>query len=149
MRWPTPLPHYPQRYRSDCLAACAAMVLNHLGYSIRYKKLLKILRVGYGGAPFRNVRFLEKLGAKVTIEQGGLADLERILADGLFPIVSMNTAELPYWQDDVYHAVVLVGMDEQFAYLNDPSFDDAPQQTPIGDFDLARIDMRELYAVLS
>jgi len=35
-----PVPHLPQRKQGECLAACAAMMLNYLGHSVSYDKLL-------------------------------------------------------------------------------------------------------------
>jgi hypothetical protein len=35
------IPHHPQRSDGDCLAACAAMVLEHLSMLIDYDRLLR------------------------------------------------------------------------------------------------------------
>ena len=40
-----PISHQKQRHRSDCLAACAAMVLNYLGRPVRYARLMKLLDI--------------------------------------------------------------------------------------------------------
>jgi len=62
-----PVPHVPQRQQGECLAACAAMMLLYLDLTVRYDRLLKLLRVRTGiGAPISNVRHLEKLGVTVT-----------------------------------------------------------------------------------
>jgi len=61
---------------------------------------------------------------------------------GMLPvvvIVSVRTGELPYWEEDVPHAVVVVGIDTatEVAYVNDPAFEHAPIAVPVGDFVLA------------
>ena len=42
-----PIPHQRQRTEADCLAACAAMALTHLGISIAYDQLLNAENVLY------------------------------------------------------------------------------------------------------
>lgn len=140
--------HQQQRNNSDCLAACAMMVLAVKEYKIDYSSLVKLLRISDSGAPYSYLRFLEKIGVTVLLEQGDLSILRDWLAQGISPIVFVNTGELPYWDETVYHSVVLVGLDDTFAYLNDPAFEDAPQKVALGDFDLAWFEMGEEYAVL-
>lgn len=43
----------------------------------------------------------------------------------------------------------MVGMSEQFLYINDPEFEKSPIPVPYGDFDLAWLAQNERYAVLS
>jgi hypothetical protein len=40
-----PIPHQPQQSDGDCLAACAAMAMAHLGRAIDYAQLLKLLNI--------------------------------------------------------------------------------------------------------
>lgn len=62
----------------------------------------------------------------------------------------MATEELPYWQQmSVRHVVVVVGMDNEHVYLNDPEFTHAPIGVTIGDFDLAWLQREEYYGVLT
>ena len=51
--------HYQQHQQAECLVACAAMVLDYLQVPVSYERLVKLLRIGPAGAPFRNLRFLE------------------------------------------------------------------------------------------
>jgi len=44
--------------------------------------------------------------------------------------------------------VVVVGLDDNFIYVNDPAFPDAPIQIERGEFDLAWLEWDEKYAVL-
>lgn len=140
--------HFQQRSRSDCLAACVMMALSEIDLDIAYKDLIQLLRISDAGAPYSHLHYLEKVGFNVTLERGDLAILKNHLAHGIPPIVFVNTSELPYWDETVYHAVVLVGLDGTFAYLNDPAFEIAPQKVSIGDFDLAWFEMGEDYAIL-
>ena len=41
------------------------------------------------------------------------------------PIIFVTTGELPYWDDDTAHAILLVGLDDMTALINDPAFDEA------------------------
>ena len=56
------IPHQPQLSDGDCLAACAAMVLEHLGISVGYDRLLRLLDVKPYGAPGSRLKNLGDLG---------------------------------------------------------------------------------------
>jgi uncharacterized protein YvpB len=77
-----------------------------------------------------------------------LSELHNHLINGHPGIAFIKTGELPYWDEDMDHAVVVVGLDEKYIYLNDPYFPDAPIQVLHGDFDLAWLERDEFYAVL-
>lgn len=111
MSQPLPVSHVRQRRDGDCVAACASMALDYIGRPTWYRRLLRLLRTVTIGTPFGNVRYLEKLG--VTVEQGrGTVELlVSVLQEGYPIIVSVDTKELPYWKDDVKHAVLVVGID--------------------------------------
>jgi ABC-type bacteriocin/lantibiotic exporter with double-glycine peptidase domain len=91
------VPHRSQQSDGDCLAACAAMVLAHLGYAIDYPQLLKLLKIKPYGAPAGNVRLLENLGLNVIYSKTGLAGLQAILQEEHPVIVFVRTGELPHW----------------------------------------------------
>ena len=57
--------HRQQRRESDCLVACAEMVLEDLGLTIDYTRLAKLLRAGADFTPFSHLRFLAQLGLPV------------------------------------------------------------------------------------
>ena len=118
---------------------------------IDYQRLLRFLRIQPSiGTPFSNIRELSKLRVTVTYRQGTLLDLHRCLYSGLPCIVSVRTGQLPYWDNiDTQHAVVVVGMDKQSIYLNDPEFPNAPIKVGFGDFDLAWFEQGEYYAILA
>ena len=52
------------------------------------------------------------------------------------------------WNESTLHAVVVVGMDDQHVYLNDPGFPEAPVKVSHGDFGLAWLERDEFYAAL-
>ncbi len=145
-----PVSHVQQRSESDCLAACVDMVLNYLNAPTNYQRLLRTLRVNeQAGTPFPNIQRLERLGVTVVFRQGSLAQLYKFLQNGWPVIVPVKTRELPQWEEDTDHAVVVVGMDEENIYLNDPAFARAPTPVTHGDFDLAWLERDEYYAVLA
>jgi ABC-type bacteriocin/lantibiotic exporter with double-glycine peptidase domain len=143
------VPHVSQRSQGECLAACAAMMLRYLGHSANYDQLLKLLRVRTSiGAPASNIRQLEVLGVTVIYKQGTWAELQEHLMNNRPCMVLVQTGELPYWDEYSDHAVVMIGLDEEFVYLNDPAFSDAPMQVPRDEFGLAWLEKDEVYAVL-
>lgn len=144
-----PVSHRKQVQRSDCLAACAAMVLDYIGRPCPYQQLLSLLGVKAIGTPSSNILRLTRLGVSVIHKAGTLEELELRIAQGQPCIVFLDTAELPYWSEATFHAVVVVGMDDEYVYVNDPAFDEAPQRITWGDFDLAWIEEGYYYAVIS
>jgi ABC-type bacteriocin/lantibiotic exporter with double-glycine peptidase domain len=146
------VPHVQQTQPGDCLAACAAMICTYLNISHNYNHLFRALAIEQGiGTPFSRIRNLAKLGITVDYQEyGTLPELYNLLRAGWPSIVSVQTAELPYWnQISTQHAVVVIGMDENHVLINDPEFPQAPLQVPLGDFDLAWLAQDELYAILS
>jgi len=129
--------HRSQNQQSDCLAACAAMVLAYLHVPVDYARLLQLLRVQAYGTAFSNLRYLEALGMSVLVQEGEPEQLATYLGMGLPPLVAVNTDALPYWEEDTDHAVVIVGFDDTHIYLNDPAFDMAPQTVSRSEFMLA------------
>lgn len=143
-----PVSHYQQRRESECLAACAAMVLGYLEVPVDYQALLKLLRIGPEGAAFRNLSYLQSLGVSVLIEHGEIEALRQHLERGLPPIAFVATAQLSYWDEATGHALVVVGLEDDQIYLNDPNFPDAPKIISVGEFELAWIDRDQFYALV-
>jgi uncharacterized protein YvpB len=80
---------------------------------------------------------------RVEYSRGNLETLRQHLEAGRPIIVPVDTELLPYWvtRRDVSaaeqitdHAVVVVGMDEENIYVNDPDFEAAPQAVELGRF---------------
>ena len=144
-----PVTHWTQPQRADCVAACAKMILDYIGQSVNYDRLLRLLRIDPEfGTVARNILRLSELGVDVLYTRGTVDDIRDHLANGRPCIAFVNTGELPYWNESTGHAVVVVGIDEQNVYLNDPAFADAPKAVLHGDFLLAWMEVEEYYAVI-
>lgn len=51
------------------------------------------------------------------------------------PVIALvRTIFLDYWEDDLAHAVVVVGFDDESLLLNDPAFNIAPQRASVNGF---------------
>lgn len=145
------IPHQRQQHRSDCLAACASMVLGALEDSpaIPYSQLLKTLNIKAFGAPSRNILRLATLdGVGVVHRMTDVAGLRQYIEQGIPVIVFVRTTELPYWSVATDHAVVVVGFDEQAVFVHDPYFDEGPIAVSWGDFELAWLEHDYRYAVI-
>lgn len=140
--------HIRQRQQADCLATCAAMVLEYLRVSISYERLLRLLSIRSYGTSFSSLRKLESVGLSVLVTQGDLASLRRHLEGGSPVIAAVNTVPLPYWDDDTAHAVVVVGLEQDVVLINDPEFEQAPQAVPLDAFLLGWLEHDYRYAVL-
>lgn len=146
------VPHIQQKRTGECLAACALMICSYLKIAIDYQRLVRLLEIKQEvGVSFSKIHNLEKLRLTVVYQKGGtLQQLYNLLTAGWPVIVSVQTKELPYWNGVAsLHAVVLVGMDKEYVYLNDPEWPEAPVQVSIGDFDLAWLARGERFALLA
>jgi ABC-type bacteriocin/lantibiotic exporter with double-glycine peptidase domain len=144
--------HLRQSQESDCLAACTQIVLQHLQISVTYSRLLRILETKQAGSYFSKLKKLEfELGLIVELGQGSdNLDLFYSYLNQALPIITyVNTAELKsYWIIATFHAVVVVGLDEEFVYISDPYFSDAPKEVPRDEFVLAWLEQDYWYSVI-
>lgn len=141
--------HRQQRRHSDCLAACAAMILDYLHVPAKYSQRLSLLRIQAFGTSFSSLHNLEALGLSVHIAEGRIERLREHLESGLPSVAFVETGQLlSYWDERTNHAVVVVGMEENQIYLNDPEFESAPQSISIDEFLLAWEEKDYLYAVI-
>lgn len=125
------------------------MVLDYLQVSVPYHRLLRLLHVEAHGTVFSHLRYLESLGLSVQVSKGDMEVLRGLLDRGLPSIVAVDTGELvSYWQEAINHALVVVGMDEAVVYVNDPAFGAAPQEILMAEFELARQEQDDRYAVI-
>lgn len=135
---------------ADCLAACAAMVLDRVGHPVAYPELLRLPGVSEFGAPAGRLARLTSRGVAVEYGEGTWELLGTIIDDGQPVIVFVRTGELPYWQGvDTFHSVVIVGYDQMHVLVNDPYFGNAPQMVTRADFLLAWLEMSYRYAAIS
>jgi ABC-type bacteriocin/lantibiotic exporter with double-glycine peptidase domain len=54
---------------ADCLAACAAMVLDYIGHPVNYTDLLRLLKVSPLGTPAGHIVRLGQWGLAVEYEE--------------------------------------------------------------------------------
>ncbi len=136
-----PVPHYRQEHPHSCLQACVRMVLAYLGRTVSESALNRLFEAEDFGVPGHRLLRLARWGYRVRYESGTETML-RSLLDQRIPVVALvRTGFLDYWPEDVYHAVVVVGMDASLVYLNDPWFDVAPQAVPRHAFLAAWVEM--------
>ena len=145
-----PVKHRQQQHTADCIAACAAMVLDYLNEPINYDRLLHLLRIAPDfGAPAPNLRFLEQLGVTVIYKEfGSLDEIRQHLENHLPCIAFLRTGELPWCTWDTAHAVVIIGMDDETLLLHDPALDSGSTSIQKNVFDLAWLTRDETYAVI-
>lgn len=144
------VPYLPQREPGGCLVACAAMVLAHLEQPALQEEIARQLGARSAGVPASNIRRLAAWGLDVQFTQGFLNELAGALVKGHAPIIFLRTSELPYWHEDTPHAVVLVDLDLESAWILDPAFEDeTPVRVGLGDFLLAWSYFDMMYALIT
>ncbi len=136
-----PIPHCKQSYPGACLPACARMVLGGLGDDIAEARLARVMGSYWFGTPASHVLRLSSLGYLVTYERTTFAQLCVYLARQVPCIVFLRTGGLPYWDEDVPHAVVVVGIEETMVHIHDPIFNTGPTAVDAMAFLLAWAEM--------
>lgn len=135
---PLPVPFHKQEAESDCLAACATMLLRYIGCPLPYSQLVRLLQIGPIGAPRRNIVNLTQVGYHVTYREATLTILaEDYLQKGEPVIAFVDTGELSYWSRITNHALVVVGLDEENVLVLDPAFSATLRLIPHEEFQLA------------
>ncbi|MEJ5311908.1 MAG: C39 family peptidase [Anaerolineae bacterium] len=134
-----PVPHRTEAFTGGCLPACCEMALAYCGILETQATIAsQIGHVAGAGTPARNIVRLATFGVKVLWhESGNIEDLRQVLVDHAIPVVFLRTGELPYWDCDTPHVVIVVGIAAETVYVNDPAFPQAPISVPLGDFQLA------------
>jgi len=154
---PLNVPHWQQRRPGECLVACTAMVLTYWGERVVYDQLVQRLGTSNVGTVFAHLDRLRSWRLTIERGRGTIEILRHHLAAGRPVIVPVDTALLPYWltRSDVPetergtdHAVVVVAVDEQHVYVNDPDFAQAPQVVELGWFLDAWRNFAQRYAVI-
>ena len=144
------VPYLPQHEPGGCLVACAAMVLAYLQKPAVQEDIARQIGARPAGVPAFNIRRFAAWGLDVQYGQGSLSELTAALVRGNAPIIFLRTSELSYWQEDTPHAVVLVGLDTDSAFLLDPAYEDAaPVSVTLGDFLFAWSHFDMVYALIA
>jgi len=143
---------HQRQQQADCLAACAAMVLEYLGVSVEEERLRRILGTTADGTPFPNIERLSALGLVVDYgREGDFERFERSIESGLPVIVAVETLGWRHWGGEITsHAVVVVGIDQanDRIYVHDPFFADAPIEMGLLEFAVGWEEKRRQYAVI-
>jgi len=127
------------------------MVLDYFKCPIAYSRLITLLGTCDFGTPAENIVRLEDLNSiiKVTLFHTDVDALQRHLEAGWPVIAFVNTSDLHYWSEATDHALVVVGMDDDAFYVNDPYLNQAPQRVPRIHFELAWFRFDNLCAVVT
>lgn len=120
------VPHLRQTEAGWCLPACVAMVAAYWQQPLLQDDLARWLDTRGVGTPSTRIQRLTQRGFEVIYKTGSLAELESWIGQGVPCILFLRTGELPYWQIDTPHAVVLVGLEADQVYLFDSAVDIAP-----------------------
>lgn len=142
------VPHFQQTTDGSCLEACACMVLAYLQHPAVESRIAQLFGGDELGTPSSRVVRLQQWGFRVTYGSTNLQQLQAWLAQGIPPIAFVNTQFLDYWAENTPHAVVIVGIDEEHVYLNDPAFELVPQIASLDGFLAAWIERDEVTAVI-
>ncbi len=121
------LPHYQQSAEGYCLSACARMMLAHLGVEMAEVQVSQVLGAQEFGTPGFAVQRLAALNVKVTYREWSISQLLEALRAKMPVLVFVRTAFLDHWTQDVAHAIVIVGAEEnQQFWVHDPAWPTGP-----------------------
>lgn len=122
-----PIPHLPQSAEGQCLPACARMILAHLGMNMPEAEVAKTLGAKPFGTPSFAINKLRDLGLIIDYREWSVAEVVSALDKNKSVLIFVRTGFLEYWQEDVAHALIIVGLElERHFWVNDPAQLDAP-----------------------
>jgi len=125
------------------------MVLAALGDERSEVQLANMMGSYEFGTPASRVTRLNKWGYDVQYGTFKLEPLRVALARGLFPIVFVKAAELPWADFAGFHALVWVDATLEAVWLHDPALDDGPTRLEVATFILAWDEFDGLAAVIA
>lgn len=140
--------HQTEAFAGACLPACLQMALAYFGVKRSQEQIAsQIGHIAGAGTPARNVTRLVVPGIEISYTaKGALEDIRRCLAKKQIAILFVRTGELPYWEDDTAHAILVAGMEQATILVHDPAFELAPIPVPIDDLYLAWYEMGNTWA---
>lgn len=95
------------------------MILEHLGRSTSYERLMEVLQIVPDlGAPASNILKLRTLNVSVEYRAGQIDDLVEQLSQGVACITFLNTLHLSYWTEATSHAAIVVGIGYYSAWFS-------------------------------
>jgi hypothetical protein len=100
------------------------------------------------GTPSSRIQRLANQRYSVIYNEGSLANIVEWLAQATPSILFVRTGDLPYWEIDTAHAVIVAGLDREQAILIDPAVEAAYCLTSIGDLILAWSHFDYTYAIV-
>jgi hypothetical protein len=124
------------------------MVLAHYGDVRTEADLRTLLDTQPTGTSARNVMRLSGPELEVYLRPSNRLELQQALAAGQPPVVFLQTGALEYWNMDIFHTAVLVGLDATTALLHDPYFPTAPQRSSLQTFEKAWAETGQLAALI-
>ena len=145
------VPHRVESFAGACLPACLQMALAYFRISWSQERIASQIRHIVGaGTPAHNVTQLTIPRIRIRYTATGtLEDVQACLEREEVPILFVRTSELPYWDEDTAHAVLVVGLDMDFVFVHDPAFEYAPIPIPTGDFVLAWYELGNSWAAVA
>jgi ABC-type bacteriocin/lantibiotic exporter with double-glycine peptidase domain len=124
------LPHYQQSAAGYCLPACIRMILSGQGLQHSEAEITKIIGAQAHGAPSYSVMRLQSPRLHVEYRSWSIVDVLSAIRSGTPAIAFVRTQFLDYWQEDVAHAVVIVGAEpEEMFWVHDPMLATGPVTT--------------------
>ena len=105
------------------------MVLAYWGKEYSEAQLAQLLGTQRFGTPFSHISRLQRWNYQVRLGSLTVDQLRIYLLNQQPIIVRVWTAMLDYGNVDSSHVVVVIGFDETYVYVNDPSYSKSPQLT--------------------
>jgi ABC-type bacteriocin/lantibiotic exporter with double-glycine peptidase domain len=102
------------------------MVLEFHGCPRSESEVSDLLETTPLGTRSANVQALHQWGVRADRGPLAFAQVEGFIDEGLPVVALVWTRDLPHWQSDDPHAVVVVGLTADSVYVNDPAQDQAP-----------------------
>lgn len=145
------VPHLLQDKDGWCLPASVAMVAAYWQQPVTQEDVALWLGTREEiGTPAGRVQRLTQRGFEVIYRTGSVLELQAWLERKTPCILFVRTGELPYWQVDTPHALVLVGIEGNNAAVFDPAIESsAPIVVQLDELLLAWSYADYAYAVLT